>query len=215
MGAPIPSATRSDLVSSPASPAREATSRASIFLSELALKRLELLRALVPGIKRVAVLVNPVDAANTEPTVKAVEPGARAIGMQIQISNASTSGEIDVAFAGLARDPPDALFVAQTPFFNARRVQLVQLTARYGIPATYPGREFTEIGGLMSYRSNIADAYRQIGVYSGRILKGAKPADLPVVQATKFELIINVQTARMLSLIVPPMLLATTDEVIE
>jgi putative ABC transport system substrate-binding protein len=187
----------------------------NFFNTELAAKRLELLRALVPGAKRVAVLVNPTDVANTEPTLRAVEPAARAIGLQIQIFNASTSREIDAAFAGLVHDRADAVFVGQAPFLNARRVQLVQLAARYAIPAAYAGREFTEIGGLMSYGSDIADAYRQVGVYTGRILKGAKPADLPIVQASKFELLINAQTARMLGLDMPSSLIATADEVIE
>ena len=126
------------------------------------------------------------------------------MGLQIQIFNASTSREIDAAFAGLVHDRPDALFVGSDPFFNGRRVQLVQLAARYGIPATYAGREFTEIGGLMSYGSDIADAYRQVGVYTGRILKGAKPADLPVVQASKFELVINPKTAKAARPRLPP-----------
>ncbi len=205
---------RLGLVTSLARPGGNLTG-VNFFNTELAAKRLELLRALVPGAKRVAVLVNPADVANTEPTLRAVEAAARAIGLQIQIFNASTSREIDAAFAGLARERPDALFVGQAPFLNVRRVQLVQLAARYAIPATYAGREFTEIGGLMSYGSDIADAYRQVGVYAGRILKGAKPADLPIVQASKFELVINAQTARMLGLDMPPSLIATADEVIE
>ena len=120
-----------------------------------------------------------------------VEPAARAMGLQIQVLNASTSREIDAAFATFVRERPDALFVGGDPFFNSRRVQLATLAARHAIPATYASREFAEAGGLMSYGTNIADAYRQVGVYAGRILKGAKPADLPVVQATKFELVIN------------------------
>jgi len=184
----------------------------NFFNTELATKRLELLRELVPGAKRIAVLVNPIDTSNTDSTVRAIEPAARAIGLQIRVLNASTSREIDAAFATIGRDRPDAVFVGQTPFLNSRRVQLVQLAARHMVPASYPGREFTEVGGLMSYASDIADAYRQV---AGRILKGAKPADLPVVQATKFELVINAQTARMLGLDLPAQLLARTDEVIE
>jgi putative ABC transport system substrate-binding protein len=179
------------------------------------LTRLELLRELVPAAKRIAVLVSPVDAANTDSTLRAIEPAARAIGLQIQVLNASTSREIDAAFAIIGRDRPDAIFVGQTPFLAFRRAQLVQLAARHMIPASYPGREFPEIGGLMSYGSDIADAYRQVGIYTGRILKGAKPADLPVVQTNKFELVINAQTARMIGLDLPPQLLARTDDVIE
>ena len=187
----------------------------NFFNTELTTKRLELLRELVPAAKRIAVLVSPVDTANTNSTLRAIEPAARAIGMQIQILNASTSREIDAAFAAIGRDRPDAIFVGQTPFLAFRRVQLAQLAARHMVPASYPGREFTEVGGLISYASDIADAYRQVGIYTGRILKGAKPADLPVVQANKFELVINAQTARMLGLDLPPQLLARTDEVIE
>jgi putative tryptophan/tyrosine transport system substrate-binding protein len=183
--------------------------------SELTTKRLDLLRELVPEAKRIAVLINPVDATNADSTTSTIEPAARAIGVQIQVLTASTSREIDAAFAIIGRDRPDAIFVGQTPFLNARRVQLVQLAARHMVPASYSGREFPEVGGLMSYGSDIADAYRQVGVYAGRILKGAKPTDLPVVQANKFELIINAQTARMLGLDVPAQLLARTDEVID
>jgi ABC-type uncharacterized transport system substrate-binding protein len=183
--------------------------------TELVAKRLELLRELVPAAARMAVLVNPANVATTESTLRDLQPAARAIGLQIQVLNANTSREIDAAFATFVRDRPDALFVATSPFFTSRRVQLVQLAARHAIPATYAGRQFPEHGGLMSYGANIADAFRQIGAYAGRILKGAKPADLPVVQASKFELVINHQTARMLGLTVPPTLLATADEVIE
>ena len=178
-------------------------------------KRLELLRELVPGAARVAVLVNPANAANAETTLRDVEPAARAMGLQIQVLNASTSREIDAAFATFVRERPDALFVGADPFFTSRRVQLAHLATRHVVPATYSARDFAEAGGLMSYGGNVADAFRQVGVYTGRILKGAKPADLPVVQASKFELVINAQTARMLGLTVPPTLLATADEVIE
>ena len=183
--------------------------------AELVAKRLELLRALVPTATRVAVLVNPANTANTETTLRDVEPAARAVGLQIQVLNADTSHEIDAAFATIVRERPDALFSASSPYFTSRRIQLVQLAARHAIPATYPGRQYVEVGGLMSYGANVASAWRQLGVYAGRILKGAKPADLPVVQASKFELVINHQTARMLGLTVPPTLLATADEVIE
>ena len=183
--------------------------------AELAAKRLELLRALVPTATRVAVLVNPANTSNTETTLRDVEPAARAVGLQIQVLNADTSHEIDAAFATIVREQPDALFSASSPYFTSRRIQLVQLAARHAIPATYPGRQYVEVGGLMSYGANVASAWRQLGVYAGRILKGAKPADLPVVQASKFELVINHQTARMLGLTVPPTLLATADEVIE
>jgi putative ABC transport system substrate-binding protein len=182
--------------------------------SELTAKRLELLRELVPAATRVAVLVNPA-GPDADTTLRDVEPAARAIGLQIQVLNASTSREIDAAFATFVRERPDAVFVGLDVFFNSRRAQLVNLASRHALPATYPLREFAEAGGLMSYGTNIADAYRQIGVYAGRILKGAKPADLPVVQSTKFELVINAWTARMLGLTVPPTLLSIADEVIE
>jgi len=183
--------------------------------SELVAKRLELLRALVPTATRVAVLVNPANAANTETTLRDVEPAARAVGLQIQVLNADTSHAIDAAFATIVRERPDALFSASSPYFTSRRIQLTQLAAFHRIPATYSGRQFVEVGGLMSYGASIASAWRQLAVYAGRILKGAKPADLPVVQASKFELVINHHTARMLGLTVSPTLLATADEVIE
>jgi putative ABC transport system substrate-binding protein len=131
------------------------------------------------------------------------------------VLNASTSSEINAAFAMFVREPPDALFVGFDPFLSSRRVQLVNLASRHALPAIFSNRDDAEAGGLMSYGANIADAYRQVGVYAGRILKGAKPADLPVVQSSKFELIINAETARMLGLTVPPTLLARADEVIE
>src|SRR5262249_32643912 len=140
---------------------------------------------------------------------------ARAMGLQTKALNANTSHDINAAFETMARERPDALFVATSPFFIGRRIQLVQLAAQRSIPATYGSREFVEAGGLMSYGANIGDTYREVGAYTGRILKGAKPADLPVVQSSKFELVINAQTARMLGLTVPDKLLATADEVIE
>jgi putative ABC transport system substrate-binding protein len=187
----------------------------NFFSIELAAKRLELLRELVPAATRVAVLVNPANATTTETTLRDVAAPARAMGLQIQVLNASTSREINTAFATLARERPDALFVGLDPFLNSRRVQLVNLASRHALPATFSNRDNAEIGGLMSYGANIADSYRQVGVYTGRILKGAKPADLPVVQATKFELVINAETARMLGLTVPDKLLVAADEVIE
>jgi putative ABC transport system substrate-binding protein len=206
---------RSGLVASLARPGGNLTG-VNFFNAELTAKRLELLRGLVPAATRVAVLVNPTTAGtSTETMVRDMEPAARTLGLQIQILNASTSREIDAAFATLVREHPDALFVANDPFFTSRRVQLANMAARHAVPATYGARQNAEAGGLMSYGSDTADAYRQAAVYTGRILKGVKPGDLPVVQASKFELIINAQTARMLGLSVPPMLLAIADEVIE
>jgi putative ABC transport system substrate-binding protein len=185
----------------------------NLFSAELVAKRLELLRDLVPAAARVAVLINPANPAFAETTLRDIEPAARAFGLQIQVLKADTSREIDAAFASLARERPDALFVSTSPFFTTRRIQMVQLAARYAIP--YSGRQYVEVGGLMSYGSNVAVGWYQLGAYVGRILKGAKPADLPVVQASKLELVINHQTARMLGLDVPPTLLAHADEVIE
>ena len=183
--------------------------------AELNAKRLELLRELVPGAVRVAVLINPDNAVNAETTLRDVQAAARAVGLQIAIIRASTSREIDAAFATMVRERPDALLVGGDPFFNSRRVQLVLLAARHAVSAIYSSREFAEAGGLMSYGPNFLDTFRQVGVYVGRILKGAKPADLPVVQSSKFELVINAQTARVLGLTVPPALIARADEVIE
>ncbi|HKF07393.1 MAG TPA: ABC transporter substrate-binding protein [Xanthobacteraceae bacterium] len=187
----------------------------NFFNGELIAKRLELLRELVPTAIRVAVLVNPADATNSESALREVNVAARAMGLQIQVLNARTSGEINAAFATFVRARPDALFVGGDAFFNSRRVQLANLASRHAIPAVYPGRDFAEAGGLMSYGSNLTDALRPLGVYTGRILKGAKPAELPVEQSIKFELVINVQTARMLGLDVPDKLLVAADEVIE
>jgi ABC-type uncharacterized transport system substrate-binding protein len=183
------------------------------FASELAAKRLELLRELVPGAAHVALLVQPANVRLN--TVRDVEAAARVMGLQIRVLNANTSREIDTAFATLASERPDALFVGDSSLFNARRVQLAHWATHHRVPATYPGRQYVEAGGLMSYGASLMDASRQMGVYTGRILKGAKPADLPVVQSTKFELVINHQTARMLGLTVPDKLLARADEVIE
>jgi putative tryptophan/tyrosine transport system substrate-binding protein len=205
---------QSGLVASLARPGGNLTG-INIFSGELTAKRLELLRELVPAVTRVAILVNPADATSTETALRDLEPTARAMGLKIQVLNASTSREINTAFATFARERPDAIFVGTDPFLISRRVQLAQLATLHRVPATYPLREFVEIGGLMSYGTNIADSFRQIGVYAGRILKGAKPADLPVVQSTKFELVINAETARMLGIEVPPGLIAIADEVIE
>jgi len=181
---------------------------------ELTAKRLELLRELVPAATRVAVLINSANVS-TETTLRDVESAARVMGLQMQVVRAGTSQEIDAAFEAFARERPDALFVGLDPFLKSRRVQLAQLATHHRIPAAYSARDIAEVGGLMSYGTNITDAFRQVGAYAGRILKGAKPADLPVVQASKFELVINAHTARMLGLTVPDKLLATADEVIE
>jgi putative ABC transport system substrate-binding protein len=184
------------------------------FTGELTVKRLELLREMVPGAARIAVLVNPANTT-TETALSDAAAAARVMGLQIQVLNASTSREIDAAFATFVRERPDAVFVSLDVFFISRRAQLVNLASRHALPASYPLREFAEVGGLMSYGTNIADTFRHIGVYAGRILKGAKPADLPVVQSTKFELVINAWSARMLGLAVPPTLIAAADEIIE
>ena len=187
----------------------------NFFANELAAKRLAFLQELVPKAVRIAVLVNPANIPSTETALRDIPEGARAVGLQIQVLNASTNREIEAAFATLARDRADALFVAPDTFFVSRHVQFATLAAHYRIPATYAGREVVEAGGLMSYATHRADMFRQVGVYTGQILKGAKPADLPVLQSTKFELAINLQTARLLGLDVPPSLLARADEVIE
>jgi putative tryptophan/tyrosine transport system substrate-binding protein len=205
---------RLGLVASLARPGGSLTG-VNFLAGELAAKRLQLLRELVPGATRVAVFVNPANATTAESTLRDVAPAARAMALQILVFKTRTSREIDAAFDTFVRERPDALFVDPDPFFVSRRIQLVHLASRHALPATYGVREFAEAGGLMSYGPSVADAYRQIGVYSGRILKGAKPADLPVVQSAKFELVINHQTARMLGLTVPPTLLARADEVIE
>ncbi len=202
------------LVTSLARPGGNATG-INFFAAEVTAKRLGLLRELVPAAARVAVLVNPANVQTASATLADLEPAARALGLQMQVFNASGNREIDAAYATLVRERPDALFVAPDALFVTRRVQLISLAARHVLPASYAVREYVEAGGLMSYGTSIGDMYRQIGVYAGRILKGTKPADLPVVQATKFELVINLQTARLLGLDVPPMLLARADEVLE
>jgi ABC-type uncharacterized transport system substrate-binding protein len=187
----------------------------NFFSGELGAKQFGLLRELVPGAVRIGVLVNPANPRPAEMLVPEVEAAARTIGLQIQIFNASTGREINAAFAAIARERSDAILIVGDPYFTVRRVQLANLAARHAIPASYVARDFPEAGGLMSYGTDITDTYRQVGVYAGRILKGAKPADLPVVQASKFELVINLATAMMLGLDVPPTLLARADEVIE
>jgi putative ABC transport system substrate-binding protein len=187
----------------------------NFLISELSAKRLELQRELVPTAVRVAVLVNKANAVNAETTIRDVESAHRAIGLQIQFINATSSGEIDAAFATFTRERPDALFVGGDPFFTSRRMQLALLAARHAIPATYGNRELVQAGGLMSYGTSFLDTFHQVGVYVGRILKGAKPADLPVVQSSQFELVINHVTARTLGLTVPLTLLTAADEVIE
>ena len=187
----------------------------NFFTAELAAKRLGLLRELVPAATRVAVLVNPADPIRVETIVREVKTATGAIGLQFQVINANTSGEIDAAFATLAHAPPNALFVGPDPFFYTRRGQLALQAARHAIPASYAIRDYVEAGGLMSYGASLTDTYLQVGAYVGRILKGAKPADLPVQRATKFELVINLQAARTIKLDVPPTLIARADEVIE
>jgi putative ABC transport system substrate-binding protein len=201
------------LVASLARPGENLTG-INFFATELGAKRLALLHELVPKAVRIAVLVNPTNIASTE-SIRDIPEAARAMGLQIQVLNASTSREIEAAFATLVRDRADALFVAGDGFLISRRVQFATLATRHGVPTAYDIREHVEAGGLMSYGTNIPDTYRQVGVYTGQILKGAKPADLPVTQSTKFELVINLKTARALDLQVPDRLLALADDVIE
>jgi len=202
------------LVASLARPGGNATGF-NFFIAEVTAKRLGLLHQLLPKAVRVAVLVNPAVATNAETTLRETQEAARIIGLQIQVLNASTSREIEAAFVTLARERPDALFVAADPFFAGRRAQFVTLATHHRIPAAYAQRDNVAIGGLMSYGTDFADTYHQLGVYTGSILKGAKPADLPVVQSTKFIFAINLQTARLLGIDVPPTLLAIADEAIE
>jgi len=202
------------LVASLARPGGNATG-INFFGQEVETKRLGLLHELVPKAVRIAVLVNPANAPTAEAALRAIPDAARAIGLQTQFLKASTSEEIEAAFATLLRDRADALFVAGDAFFVGRRVQFATLTARHAIPAMYSIREYVEAGGLMSYGADDLNRFRQAGIYTGQILRGARPADLPVMQSTKFEFIINLETARALGLEVPPTLLARADEVIE
>ena len=205
---------RLGLVTSLARPAGNATGF-NILVQEVTAKRLRLLHDLVPKAVRIAVLINPANASSTESTVREVQKAAPTMELQIQFLNASTIGEIDAAFVTLARERSDALFVAGDAFFTSRSGQFAILTARDRIPAAYPIREFVAAGGLMSYGTDFVDMFRQAGVYTGSILKGAKPADLPVLQSTKFEFVINLQTARALGIEVPPGVISVADEVIE
>jgi putative ABC transport system substrate-binding protein len=205
---------RLGFVASLARPGGNATG-INYFTREVAAKRLRLLHDLVPKAVRVAVLVNPANASTAESTLREMQEAAPTLGLQIRILNATTIGEIDTVFANLARERPGALFVAPNAFFTSRAVQFATLTAVHKIPATYSTRDIVAVGGLMSYGTDAADSFRQIGVYTGLILKGAKPADLPVVQSTKFEFVINLQTARALGIEVPPGVLSIADQVIE
>jgi putative tryptophan/tyrosine transport system substrate-binding protein len=202
------------LVDSIARPDGNATGVNFLF-TEIVAKRLGLLHDLVPKAVRIAVLVNPANTLMSEATLREFREASRAIGLEIAVFNAGTSREIEAAFANLVRDRADALFVAPDGFFASRRVQFAILASHHRIPASYAIREFVEAGGLMSYGTDLADMFRQIGVYAGRILKGAKPVDLPVLQSTKFEFVINQQAARALGIEVPNALLLVADEAIE
>jgi putative ABC transport system substrate-binding protein len=204
---------RLGLVTSLARPGGNLTG-VNIFVVEVATKRLEFLHTLVPTATRIAVLVNPTDPVN-ENQLREVDAAALATGLKVQVLNANTTREIYAVFETMGSERPDALFVAASPFLNSRSVQLAQLAAFHRLPSAYALREGAEVGGLMSYGANVVDGFRQAGAYVGRILKGAKPADLPVVQSSRFELVINVGTAHMLGLTVPASLLALADEVIE
>ena len=205
---------RLGLVASLARPGANLTG-INFFAAEVVAKRLELLRELVPDAARIAVLVDPAVPTSAESTEREAEEAARAMGLQIKMHAVKTGGDIDAVFASFGGERPDAVLAAISAFLVDRRVQLALQAMLHRLPATYALREFAEAGGLMSYGANLRDACRQVGVYAGRILKGTKPADLPVVQSSKFELIINHQTARMLGLTVPDKLLVGADEVIE
>ena len=205
---------RLGLVASLSRPGGNATG-INFLTAEVGAKRLTLLRELMPTATHLALLVNPANATSTDSTLQDVLPAAQLLGLETQILHAATGSEINAAFSRFVTQKADALLVAGDAFFSSRRVQLVHLATRYAIPATYSQREFADVSGLMSYGPNLADVFRQVGTYVGRILKGAKPADLPVMQSSKFELVINAETARLLSLTVPPTLLAIADETIE
>jgi putative tryptophan/tyrosine transport system substrate-binding protein len=187
----------------------------NFFNREVAAKRLRLLHDLVPKAVRVAVLLNPSNAGSAAATLHEVQEAAPALGLQVQILNATTIAEIDAVFADFARERPDALFLASDGLFTDRRLQFATLAARDKIPATSAESQFVKAGGLMSYGTDLAETFRQVGDYAGRILKGAKPAELPVLQSTKFEFVLNLHTARALDIEVPPGVLSITDEVVE
>jgi putative tryptophan/tyrosine transport system substrate-binding protein len=202
------------LVANLARPGGNATG-INFFLGELVAKRLGLLHDLVPKAARLAVLVNPANALTADATLRGVPEAARTFGLQVQVLNASTGLEIDAAFSSMVRERADALFIAPDAFFASRRVQLATLAARDRIPTSCPNREMVETGLLMSYGANVADMFRQVGIYTGSILKGAKPADLPVLQSSNFEFVINLQIARALGIDVPNAIQLLADEVIE
>jgi putative ABC transport system substrate-binding protein len=202
------------LVTSLARPGGNATG-VNFLVQEVTAKRLALLHDMVPRAVRIAVLVNPANDPTTEVTLRDAKEGARELGLQIRVVNATDAGEIDAAFAALAREPVDGLLIAGDGFFNSRRGQFATLAARDRVPTSCANREMVEAGLLMSYGTNVADMFRQVGIYVGSILKGAKPADIPVLQSTKFVFAINLQTAKALGLEIPPTLLARADEVIE
>ena len=203
-----------NIVSSLSRPGGNATG-INFFVTEIDAKRFALMHELLPKATRFAVLINPADVTASAATSKALKEAARTLGLDVLFFDASTPAGIDAAFAAFVRERPDALFIAPEGFFASRAVQFVTLTARDRMPASFATREMVEAGLLMSYGVNLADTFHQVGNYVGRILKGEKPADLPVLQPTKFELVINLQTARALAIDVPPTLLARADEVIE
>ena len=205
---------RLGLVANLAPPGGNATG-INFFVNEVLAKRLRLLHDIVPKAVRFAVLVNPSNVSSTETTVHLVQEAARAMGVQTEIVNATTISEVDAVFANFARERPDALFVAPDGFFASRAVQLATLSARDKIPAAYSERDTPAVGGLMSYGADVTEMYHQVGVYSGSVLKGSRPADMPVMQSTKFEFVINLQTARALGIEIQSNLLSIADEVIE